>query len=307
MHSLKLKASLAGFVLLISSGMVAQSNSPDTVPVTVIASVEAKHGKEVPTINKEDVRPFYGHDRVPVAEWKPLQGDQSGLELFKLVDDASDPSVGGQLDDLRKFMEAQPPTTAIGVAYLRDGGMDLRQNLTTDHALAAKALRIPMGLAGGGSSPYLSLTELIKRWPASKNRHEVFMVSPGIDWLQPGPTDSYLQDTIEQAQRAGVQVYSIYTPHVGHFGHSFWRSNLAQSNLSQLADETGGEAYYQGFQAPISFAPYLDQFANRLMHQYRLTLMMKAENKPAFRHVKIETEVPNAEIVIADHIYVPAR
>ncbi len=307
MHSLKLKASLAGFVLLISSGMVAQSNSPDTVPVTVIASVEAKHGKEVPTINKEDVRPFYGHDRVPVAEWTPLQGDQSGLELFILVDDASDPSVGGQLDDLRTFMEAQPPTTAIGVAYLRDGGMDLRQNLTTDHALAAKALRIPMGLAGGGSSPYLSLTELIKRWPASKNRYEVFMVSPGIDWLQPGPTDSYLQDTIEQAQRAGVQVYSIYTPHVGHFGHSFWRSNWAQSNLSQLADETGGEAYYQGFQAPISFAPYLDQFANRLMHQYRLTLMMKAENKPAFRHVKIETEVPNAEIVIADHIYVPAR
>ncbi len=307
MHSLKLKASLAGFVLLISSGMVAQSNSPDTVPVTVIASVEAKHGKEIPTINKEDVRAVYGKDRVPVAEWTPLQGDQSGLELFILVDDASDPSVGGQLDDLRKFMEAQPPTTAIGVAYLRDGGMDLRQNLTTDHALAAKALRIPMGLAGGGSSPYLSLTELIKRWPASKNRHEVFMVSPGIDWLQPGPTDSYLQDTIEQAQRAGVQVYSIYTPHVGHFGHSFWRSNWAQSNLSQLADETGGEAYYQGFQAPISFAPYLDQFANRLMHQYRLTLMMKAENKPAFRHVKIETEVPNAEIVIADHIYVPAR
>jgi len=35
--------------------------------------------------------------------------------------------------------------------------------------------------------------------------------------------------------------------------------------------------------------------------------MMKADNKPAFRHVKIETEVPNAEIVIADHIYVPAR
>src|SRR5258708_13669247 len=122
MHSLKLKASLAGFVLLISSGMVAQSNSPDTVPVTVIASVEAKHGKEIPTINKEDVRAVYGKDRVPVAEWTPLQGDQSGLELFILVDDASDPSVGGQLDDLRKFMEAQPPTTPIAVPYFRDGG-----------------------------------------------------------------------------------------------------------------------------------------------------------------------------------------
>src|SRR5258708_3673937 len=236
----------------------------DAGPVTVIASVEAKHGKEIPAINKEDVRAVYGKDRVPVAEWTPLQGDQSGLELFILVDDASDPSVGGQLDDLRKFMEAQPPTTAIGVAYLRDGGMDLRQNLTTDHALAAKALRIPMGLAGGGSSPYLSLTELIKRWPASKNRHEVFMVSPGIDWLQPGPTDSYLQDTIEQAQRAGVQVYSIYTPHVVHFGHSSLRSKGAQSNPSQLPDEYGAGAHYIGLPPPISFAPYLDQFANRL-------------------------------------------
>ncbi len=103
MHSLKLQVSLVVSVLLIATGMIAQT--PDTVPVTVVASVEAKHGKEIPTINKEDVRAVYGKDRVPVAEWTPLQGDQAGLELFILVDDASDPSVGGQLDDLRKFIE----------------------------------------------------------------------------------------------------------------------------------------------------------------------------------------------------------
>ena len=79
--------------------------------------------------------------------------------------------------------------------------------------------------------------------------------------------NSYLDQAVSQAQRTGTQVSAIYASGSGHSGHSFWRINQGQSNLSRLADETGGEAHFQGFETPIALAPFLDQFSDRLNHQ----------------------------------------
>ena len=69
---------------------------------------------------------------------------------------------------------------------------------------------------------------------------------------------------IEQAQRAGVIAYSIYTPGVGHYGHSYWRTYWGQNYLSQFSDETGGESYYLiGSAAPGSFVPYFGTYRAR--------------------------------------------
>jgi hypothetical protein len=276
-----------------------------TIPVSIVVSVEAKHGREIPVIYREDVRVFHDQERLQVTGWTPMQGEQAGLELFMLIDDSSDTSVGSQLDDLSKFIRDQPATTTVAVGYIRYGAVMVTRNFTADHALAAKALRIPLGAGGGMASPYLAITDLIKRWPESANRREIFMVSSGIDALQPGPSNPYLQDTIEKAQQAGIQVCSIYASGAGHVGHSIWRLTWGQNNLSQLADETGGEAYFQGLQMPLSFGPYLDQFADRLKHQYRLTFLARIGKKAGHQHIKLETEVPNAELVAADDVYVP--
>src|SRR6266478_2601917 len=178
---------LIGFSWGISSWSAQQSASA-TVPVSTVVSVEARRGKDVPALNREDVRVFEGRNRLQVTDWIALQGDQS----------------------------------------------------------------------------------------------------------------------VSQAQRTGTQVSAIYASGFGHFGHSLWRINQGQNNLSRLADETGGEAYFQGFETPIAFAPFLDQFAVRLNHQYKLTFLASADKKPTRRHVRLETEVPNAELVIADKVYVPA-
>lgn len=284
-----------------------QASTPAaTVPVTMIVSVEAKHGKEEPVIYKEDVRVFHDRDRLPVKDWVPYRGDQAGLELYVLIDDSSTTEVGSQLEDLRHFITAQPETTLIGVGYIRNGTVEVRQDLTKDHSLAAKALRLPLGSPGGINSPYLAISDLVQHWQQSQNRREIFMVSSGVDAWQPGPTNTYLDDAIERAQRADVQVYSIYASPAGHFGHSFWRFNWGQNNLSRLADETGAEAYFQGLSMPISYGPYLDQFADRLNHQYRLTFLAKPGKKSGFQRIRLETEVPNAELVAADNVYVPA-
>jgi len=297
-------------VAALASGLwsaVVQEASSTGVPVHVVVTVEPRHGSSVPVINREDVMVYQGHDRKKVTDWLPLQREHAGLQLFLLIDDAANTSLGSQLEDIRQFINAQPSTTAVGVAYMRNGIADILQNPTNDHAQAAKALRLPLGDEGATGSPYFSVVDLFKRWPEGPVRREILMVSDGIDRFGGGgPSNPYVDSAIEEAQRAGVIIYSIYAPGVGHYGHSFWRMNWGQNYLSQISDETGGESYYLGFGAPVSFAPYLEDLSHRLTRQYLLTFLAKPERKAGFQHFKLRTEVPNAELVAADKVYVPA-
>jgi len=251
---------------------------------------------------------YVKHERVPVSSWVPVQGSNGAVQLVLLIDDSSNTSLGSQLEDLRQFILSQPSTAAIGVAYMQNGTARISQDLTTDHALAAKALRLPLGSAGASASPYFSLGDLIKRWPESKVPREVLMITDGIDrYWGSGPDDPYVDSTIDQVQKAGVVVFSIYMPGIGHYGHSFWRINWGQNYLSRLSDETGGESYYLGNGAPVSFSPYLDDLGHRLERQYLLTFAAQPEKKAGFEEVKLQTEVPNVDLVGADRIYVPAE
>ena len=133
------------------------------------------------------------------------------------------------------------------------------------------------------------------------------MISDGIDALYGGGADDpYVDQAIQEAQKASVIVFSIYAHGAGHYGHSFWRMNWGQNFESQLSDRTGGESYYNGLGNPVSFAPYLNDLAQRLTRQYLVTFVAKPAKKAGMRHVKFKTEVPNAELVAADEVYTPA-
>jgi hypothetical protein len=274
----------------------------------MVVTVEAHHGSTPPEITQQDVMVYEGHDRDKVTAWVPAQGEHAALEFFILIDDGSSLSLGSQLEDLRQFIKSQPATTLIGVAYMQNGIAQVVQNPTTDHAQAAKALRLPEGIVGAEASPYFSLQDLIKRWPQSTARREVFMVTDGVDWFGGGTAeDPYVDAAVADAQRAGVIVFDIYMPGRGHAAHSYWRYYWGQIYLSQVADETGGESYYIGFTgAPVAFTPYLNDVAEKLNHQYFLGFVAKPEKKAGMRRVRLKTEVPNAELVAAPQVYVPA-
>jgi hypothetical protein len=278
-------------------------------PAHMLVTVEAVHGSNVPAVTRDDVMVYEGRERDKVTEWVPAQGDHAGLELVVLLDDGSNISLGSQLEDLRQFITAQPASTKIAVAYMQNGIAKMEQNLTSDHALAAKALRLPLGMRGINGSPYFSLSDLIKHWPQGTARREVLMVSDGIDrYYGSGDLlDPYLAAAIEDAQRAGIVVFVIYTPGVGHYGHSYWRTYWGQIYLAQVAEETGGESYDIVFTGPpVSFTPYLDDLEHRLTRQYFLTFTAKPQKKSGLQRVKLMTEVPNAELVSAERVYVAA-
>lgn len=285
-----------------------QSSSETGISTQMVVTAEPRKGNTVPMINQDDVIVYEGHTRNKVTEWIPATGDHAALDLFIFIDDSSSESLGTQLEDIRKFIQSQPETTKVGVAYMQNGIARVVQNLTTDHAAAAKSVRLPMGIAGANASPYFSLSDLVKRWPDDgAPRRAVMMITDGIDryYGEFNLQDPYLDAAIDDALRARVMVSAIYEPAAGHFGHSYWESYWGQLYLSDLAEQTGGEAYYIGLTgAPVSFAPYFDQMANRLSHQYLLAFLAQRPKKAGWAKIRLNCEVPNIDLVGPKRVWV---
>jgi hypothetical protein len=298
---------------MMSGPTLAATHKPDSssdVPVHMVVTVKAHHGAQVPAVAADDVKVYQRDKRDMVTSWLPLQGDRAGLQLFILIDETSRESVSLQFKDIAKFIEEQPETTAIGIGYMRNGTVATLQDLTKDHGLAEKALRLPLGAASVGyTSPYLSLSELMKKWPETEDRREILMITSGFDPLGGGflsdpYNDPYLQAAFDRAQRGGFIVYSIYTPGGGLASRGHFRTQLQQSGLDLLAQKTGGETYYLGFGAPVDFTPYLEDVSYCLKHQYELTFLAKGAKKSTLEPVKVKTEMPNMSLVTAEEGYV---
>jgi hypothetical protein len=299
------------FLVLSVLPSYAQDGSPTTTPVqmTVTLRVQGKN-KRMPEVNREDIIVRQGKDRLRVTGWVPIGGDRGLLDLFILVDDAARSTTSSQFADLREFIDSLPKTTSVGVGYMRNGTVQVAQELTTDHRQAAKALRIPLGSPGVYGSPYLSAIDLMKRWPENSNRREIVMVTDGIDRLHGyphrrglAPMSPDVSSASTVAQRTGTIIHSIYTRGVGWRGSNFWQVTNGQNAMAKLADETGGESFFLGIGEPVSFRPYLDRLDNR----YRLEFNAVPGKKSELQYVKLTTEVAGIELDSADSVWVAAR
>lgn len=291
-------------------GAAQQTAAVPGVPVQIVVGVEPKKGNEIPMITRQDVIVHQGKDVRPVQAWVPATGDHAGLALAILIDDSSGFTLGTQLNDIRTFIEQQAPTTTVAVGYMQYGQVSITQNFTLDHGAAAKSVRLAQGYFGINASPYLSLSTLISRLPSSPTvpRREVLLITSGIDTVYTGSyPDPYVDAAVHDAQCAGIVVYSIYTPSVGHFGHSYYQTYWGQNYLSQLSEETGGESYYLlGPQAPVSFAPYLNELNRQLPNQFLLTFLAEPRKKAGTEPVKVTSEYHSVDLLHASNVCVPA-
>jgi hypothetical protein len=307
--------------------------TPSTVQVHMVITDQAfSDNSEVPVLRPDAVQVKQGKNLLKVDQLIPAQGDNAALQLFILIDDTCDPVLGNNLNDLRDFINAQPAPTLVGIAYMSNATIQITQNFTGDHALAAKAVRLPRGNLSAMDSPYLSLMSLVKGWPQQKVRREVLMITDGIDRLRgerpsssqipsrgPGgisnpsrspstmPTISPDADTASRnSQRYGVIVHSIYATGAGRLGRNAWEAQLGQSGVAKISDETGGEYFALGIQNAISFKPYLDRLQKIFDNQYYLVFQAVPGKKDGLQRVNVSTEVPNADLAAADNVWVPA-
>ncbi len=201
------------------------------------------------------------------------------------------------------------------VGYMQNGRVIANQGFTTDHAAAVNSLRISIGSSGVSSSPYFCLSDFTKRWPASSESgisdnqppvtraRFVLMITNGVDPYN-GSTridnqnSPYVDAAIRDAQRAGAAVYSIYYTNAGIGGRR--ASFSGQSYLSQVADATGGRAFYQGTGNPVSLSPFLNQFKSDIAETYISTF--SAPGNKDFVQIKLATNLPKTKLRSAGEV-----
>jgi len=293
-----LLGSLAFVLALFAPNALAVGSSGVTLTVTAVG----KKDTAPPAVSASDVQSYLNKERTQIADWR--RGEK--LYLAVLIDDSLDTTVGNQWNELKDFFNAQPPTTYISVSYARNGAAEVAQDFTNDHALAGKALRLPIG-AEAFSSPYFALQDLMKRLPSSTDRREILLVSSGIDYFHGNfPTSPDLDSTIERAQKENINIWSVFFPDAGHRSRRFFLATRGQWDLSRLSEETGAESYYLCITAPVTFKPYFDELAQHLSNQYLLTFVGSGGAKGRFERVRVAAELPNVEFFAASEVFLPA-
>ncbi len=308
----KIKIFFAASAVCLSAAAVSsfawQGPAAPGVPVSILVSLEAKRGKTIPPVEPQDIVVSQGKDKRPVTRLVPA--GEAPMQLMLLIDDSARATFDTEIGTLKQFVNSLPSNTEVAIAYMRNGIAAITQNFTSDHTAAANAIRISLGAGGADVSPYDSLTDAIKKWPdmGGQQRKEVIMISSGLENLGGGyyPDNPYVNAGIQSAQKAGVVVYTIYDPSVGHFGHSFWRNSWGQNFLSQLSDETGGEFYGIGFGSPVSFQPFLEQILSQMRNQYLLTFEARPENKSGLQPIKVAVINKDASIAAPDKVFIRA-
>jgi len=299
-------------LLLLSAAMVAtaQPAAQSSDEVQVVVTALGRHGTPPPPVPRDTVTVFQERERRAVVSWEPLRSGPP-MNLAVVIDETVGSGFGIQLDNLSNFIRALPPNVRVAVIYARNGNATVAQTFTSNHAAAAKALRLPLGSPGAVDSPYLALLDLLQRWPEGDNPGQVLLVSHGIDLFR-GVSSSAagvnpdLQRAIETALRHGIVVNTLYASGRAPIHRNRFLVSNGQSALARLAAETGGEAFFQGFDTPVSFQPFLERLAGNFGQQYLLTFRVQPAAKAGYQRLRVDAEVAGVELVAPARVYVPA-
>ncbi len=268
-----------------------------TIPVTVNRRGSSAAREELQTLELivqednelQEILSARGIDRAPLA-------------LAVLIQEDLVSPISNELKGLASFIRNLPDGSRVLIGYLRAGSPQIKQRFTTDLEHAAKSLRIPAGSPFAAPyNPYTELNDILKRFEAlPTGRRAVLLISDGVDISRgldsSAPRQSIdLDRAISGAQRGGIAVYSIYSPTSLTAAGNFILVGNGQGALKRLSDETGGRAFYQGANAPVSFDPFLRDLGGLLNRQFALTYLSTHPNKN-FHRIKLQTAQTDVQL-----------
>ena len=225
------------------------------------------------------------------------------LTLAVLIQDDLVSPVSNEIRNLADFIRRLPPGSQVMVGYLRAGSLLVRQKFTDNLERAADSLRIPIGSAiAAPYNPYALARDAIKKFESQPvGRRAVLLISDGLDTSRGVDSSNAsqsidLQRAINEAQRRSIAVYSFYAPAAG--GTASGNPTLVgngQGSLQRLSDETGGRAFFQGTNAPVSFDPFLRELGLLLSRQFALTYLSTHTQK-GFHRIRIAVDLNEGSI-----------
>jgi VWFA-related protein len=267
-----------------------------TIPVTLRLP---ERGPQSEVSYLEDLQIFEDGERQEILAMRGA--GRSPLTLAVLIQDDLVSSMSNEIRGIAAFVRKLPPGSRVMVAYLSSGSLRVRQKFTGDLERAAKSLRIPLSTTSASPyNPFVLTRDAIKRFESQPvGRRAVLLVSDGIDlsrgFSNSSPAASVdLQRTVNEAQRLGVAVHSIFAPTVGS-GDLTLVTN-GQGSLNRLSEETGGRAFFNGTQAPISIDQFLREVDSLLSRQFALTYLSTHPDK-GFHKVRVVAGMAEGEII----------
>lgn len=300
-------AFLAAMLLAMGAGIapsaVAQTENT-TGKAQLIVTTNANESKSPAPLKQGEIAVKVKGRPTNVVALAPIKDATEPTQLVFLFDESARSYLALQFPDLRKFIEALPASTSVGVAYMNNGRAVIVQKLTSDHKQAADSLRLTNGIPGISASPYFCLSDLAKRWPSQeKARRVVFMVTNGEDpyYTSRDMQDPYVASAIRDSQKAGLLVYSIYFRDTFGGGSTNFSTLMGQSYLQHVANDTGGQFYSMAMSSPVSFAPFLKQFKRSLERQYLLTF---ATGKTGWQRVQVQSKARGIKLTAPKAVYV---
>jgi VWFA-related protein len=225
---------------------------------------------------------------------------RSPMTVAVLIQDDLASIVSNEIKGIADFVRRLPPGSRVMVGYLRTGTLQVRQKFTSDTERAAKSLRIPVSSSAVAPfNPFEQTRDALKRFDSQPvGRRAVLLLSDGVDTSRgfenssPG-TGFDLQRAINEAQRLGVAIYSIYEPTAGTSNFSL--AGNGQGSLNRLSEETGGRAFFQGTGAPVSLDKFLRDIDSLLSRQFALTYLSTHPDK-GFHKVRVVADVGGGEL-----------
>lgn len=269
-----------------------------TIPISIFTKKELK---------EDQAAEFVQLDRLIVKEDKDEQTILSvrsvlntSLSLAVLLQEDLTSDVNLQLADVRDFIRRLPRGSRVMVAYIRGGTLQMKQRFTDDLEKAAKAVQI-IGAPASANGPYEGVSEATKYFEAlPAGRRAILLVSDGVDASRgTNQLDVVSPPELDQAalkaQRGSIAVYSIYSPTRLTANGNGNLAGLGQSALAKLSDETGGQSFYTGTIAPVSFLPFLKDVDILLGRQFALTYMSTHMDR-GYHRVEVMSTNPEVKI-----------
>lgn len=297
---LTIAVAMAMAAMLSVPALAAESMGQGRAVVTVVN----KHNKGVPmTVPQQDLKLKVNGHPATIDHWMPATNQ---LQVVLLIDSSAWGSLGTQLNDMRSFIRSLPANAEAAVAYMQNGQAVFAGPLTKDKESAAREVRLPSSVPGGSASPYFCLSDLAKHWPSQNRnaRREVIMITNGVDNYHPrfDPDDPYVQAAITDSVKAGLVVYSIYW-HSAGVPPAMYLTSTGQNLLLLVSQATGGEAFWQGFSNPVSFAPYFDQIKQQFGEQYNLGFRAPLRGSAIQSTMSLKTSTPGAKLTAPNQVW----
>ncbi len=249
-----------------------------TIPISIYTKKELKQNQAEEFLQADRLTVEENGDEKTIISIRSVS--DTPLSLAVLVQDDLGSNVNLELKNIGNFIKKLPSGSKVMVAYLTGGTIQIRQKFTDDLEKAADSIRIVRGSAAAAPrNPYDSIIDVLNRFDALPNgRRAILLVSDGLDvsngvsGSSPGQSID-LDRAILRAQRRSVAIYSFYSPAtLTENGSSILVLN-AQSSLLKLSEETGGRAFFSGFSAPVSFAPFFQDLGILLNRQFAITYL----------------------------------